>query len=69
MSGTKGTCMPIIKLKTLHKGLDGYIVPTFKPYTCSSHKEEYISMNIDVTNYSYLQDGDITNAHNVIRLD
>lgn len=48
--------------------LDGYLVPTFKPYMCSTHKEGYVSMNIYVTNCSCLWDGVITKAH-VIRLD
>lgn len=69
MPGTKGTCLPTIRLKTLCNCLDGYIVPTFKPHTCSTHEEEYVSMTIYVTNYSSLWDGDITEAHNVIRLD
>lgn len=47
MPGTKGTCLPIISLKTCNC-LDEYKVPTFKPYTCSTHKEEYVSMNMYV---------------------
>lgn len=62
MPGTKGTRLTTISLKTLCNCLDGYIVPTFKPYTCSTHEKEYVSMDIYVTNYSYLWDGDITKA-------
>ena len=69
MPGAKGTCLPTITLKTLLKCLDAYKVLTFNPYTCSTHKEEYVSMNLYVTNYSYLWDGDITKALNVITLD